>query len=121
MEPCAQKNSRGPGKSRGSARLPCPGTWAGERRAGGQGWEGQDGSHHCRASKGGKKRTFWGVCKKKRKEKNTLKVHQVLVKQPFLSQDLSQLIYILKSLQTKVELGLRESFAQIFSSRDGQR
>lgn len=69
MEPCAQKNSRGPGKSRGSARLPCPGTWAGERRAGGQGWEGQDGSHHCRASKGGKKMHILGSLQKEKKRK----------------------------------------------------
>lgn len=81
-------------RGRAGAALGFPALAPGQGKGGLEGKGGRDrmGPITAGQAKEGKKCTFWGVCKKKRKEKNTLKVHQVLVKQPFLSQDLSQLI-----------------------------
>lgn len=57
----------------------------------------------------------------KKKKPPTLEGRRVLVKLPFFVPGLSRINFNSKSLQTEVELSLRKSFAQVFSSRDGRR
>lgn len=96
-------------EGRGSTQHSCSKVWAVGKRL--ESNSGRDGM-----GRGAEKCTFSAVCKKRNKHPEGM-----LCFTPLFAPGFPRVNFNSKSVQTKVERSLRESFAQVFSSWGGRR